>query len=118
LAAVGCDLQRFVEHGPDAVMIVAVHAAGEGDARAGRNAQVGLGPAAGGEVVAAVDHRGGEGAVIEDGIGCAHGGLHGRSLDPQPSPLAVGKGRSAAEDEARRLFCFALQSRGEPGGGK
>jgi hypothetical protein len=58
---------RLVEHGPDAVMIVAVHATGEGDARSGRNAQLGLGEAAGGEVVAAVDHSGGEGAVVDDG---------------------------------------------------
>jgi hypothetical protein len=48
-------------------MIVAIHAAGEGDARSGRNAQLGFGPAAGGEVVAAVDYGGGEGAVVEDG---------------------------------------------------
>ena len=48
-------------------MIVAVHAAGEGDTRSGRNAQLGLGAATGGEVVAAVDHSGGEGAVVEDG---------------------------------------------------
>jgi hypothetical protein len=38
------------------------------------------------------------------------------------SPLfflaGCGKGRSAAEDEAGRLFCFALQSRVKPGGGK
>jgi len=33
-------------------------------------------------------------------------------------PSWGGKGRSAAEDEAGRLFCFALQSRVKPGGGK
>jgi hypothetical protein len=51
-------------NGPDAVMIVAVHPAREGDTRSGWNAQLGLGAAAGGEVVAAVDQRGGEGAVL------------------------------------------------------
>jgi len=51
---------RLVEHGPDAVMIVAVHAAGKGDARSNRNVQLGLGMAADGEVVAAVDDGGGE----------------------------------------------------------
>jgi hypothetical protein len=48
-------------------MIVAVHAAGESDARSGRDTQLGLGAAAGGEVVAAVDDGGGEGAMVEDG---------------------------------------------------
>jgi hypothetical protein len=47
------------------MMIVAVHAAGEGGTRAGRDVQLGLGAAAGGEVITAVDDGDGEGAVVE-----------------------------------------------------
>jgi len=58
----GADL---VERVPDALVVVALGAAGEGDARAGRGAELGVGAAAGGEELAAVDHRGGEGAVVD-----------------------------------------------------
>jgi hypothetical protein len=70
------------------------------------------------------------GAFLAGGIGRARRGLHG-------DPLAGGgdglhpQGRSAAEDGAGQLFCFAMQSRdgrvfvgrrvvwiGHPGGGK
>jgi len=66
-------------------MIVAVHAAGKGDARSRRNAQLGLSAAAGGEVVAAVDHSGDEGAVVDDGTRARAPGAEPES----PAPLAA-----------------------------
>ena len=50
-------------------MIVEVEPAGEGDLRTGRQHDLGLGPALGGEEVAAVDHRGGQGAVVDHRAG-------------------------------------------------
>ena len=58
----GADL---VEGVPDAVDIVAVGAAGEGDAGAGGRVDFGLGASPGGEEVAAVDQRRGEGAMVD-----------------------------------------------------
>jgi hypothetical protein len=81
--ASGVGIGRSVDHG--AASSPLRHAAGEGDARAGRNAQLGLGPAAGGEVVAAVDHSGGEGAVLEDGTHARAPGAEPES----PAPLAA-----------------------------
>jgi hypothetical protein len=57
----GADL---VERHPDRIDIVAVAAAGEGDAGAGRSENLGVGTAARGDKFPAVDDRGGEGAVI------------------------------------------------------
>jgi hypothetical protein len=66
VGVLGADL---VERVPDPRVIVAVHAAGEGDARAGGGEDLGVGASAGGEKFPAVDHRGGEGAVIDHGSG-------------------------------------------------
>jgi hypothetical protein len=68
--------------------------------RAGRNAQLGLGPVAGGEVVAAVDHSGGEGAVLEDGT-------HARAPGAEPekgcgsSPMRLTKTRAGSTSWSR-----------------
>src|SRR3546814_1971311 len=62
----GLDL---VEGGPDAVMVLIVDAAGDEDARALGQEDLGLGPALGVDEVAAVDDGGGQGAVIDLGAG-------------------------------------------------
>jgi hypothetical protein len=59
-------------------VIVAVGPAGEG---AGGSEQLGVGAAAGGEELAAVDHRGGEGAVIDHGSGARAPDGSGRNLE-------------------------------------
>jgi hypothetical protein len=61
-----------VEHRPDALVILAVEAASEADARRRGQQDLGLGAAPCGEEVAAVDHRRGQGAVVE------HGAARGR----------------------------------------
>ena len=53
----GADL---VERVPDQAVIVEVEAAGKGDLGAGGQQHLGVGPALGGEEVAAVDHRRGQ----------------------------------------------------------
>ena len=62
-------LAGLVERVPDPVVIVAVEATGEGDLGAGRNEHLGFGAAAGGEEVAAVDHRRGHRLVGDLGAG-------------------------------------------------
>ena len=73
----GADL---VERVPDAGVIVAVGAAGKGDAGAGRCQHFGVGAAAGGEKFAAVDNRRGQGAVIDHRSGVRAPGGTGRGL--------------------------------------
>src|SRR3546814_1938939 len=58
----GVDL---VERGPDALVIVEVGAAGEGDTAARGHEQLRLGAALGGDELAAVDHRGRERAMVD-----------------------------------------------------
>src|SRR3546814_2963215 len=55
----------LVERGPDALVVIEVGAAGEGDAAARRHEQLRLGAALGGDELAAVDHRGGERAMVD-----------------------------------------------------
>src|SRR3546814_3592421 len=62
----GLDL---VEGGPDAVMVLIVDAAGDEDARALGQEDLGLRAALGVDEVAAVDAGGGQGAVIDLGAG-------------------------------------------------
>src|SRR3546814_17732599 len=62
----GLDL---VEGGPDAVMVLIVDAAGDEDARALGQEDLGLRAALGVDEVAAVDDGGGQGAVIDLGDG-------------------------------------------------
>ena len=50
-------------------MIVAVDAAGEGDLRSGWEQHLGFGAALGGEEVAAVDHRRGQRAMVDQRAG-------------------------------------------------
>src|SRR3954452_13567049 len=57
-------LAHLVEGRPDPGVVVVVDPAREGDARTGREKDLGLGPALGGEESAAVDHRRGERAVV------------------------------------------------------
>ena len=56
---------RLIELCPDPLMIVIVHAAGKRDLGARRNQYLGFGAAAGGEEVAAVDHRRRHGGVVD-----------------------------------------------------
>ena len=63
--------------------------------------------------------------VLSAAIGRAHRGLHGRSLarggaalDPPPPSRGVARAEAQRRMAAGRLFCFALQSRVKPGGGK
>ena len=62
----GVDL---VERVPDRVMVVEVEPAGEGDLRSGGKQHFGLGAAPGGEELPAVDHRGGQRAVVDHRAG-------------------------------------------------
>ena len=55
----------LVEHVPDAVVILVVDAAGDKDARALRQEDLGLGPALRVDEVAAVDDGGSHGAVVD-----------------------------------------------------
>src|SRR6266851_6807278 len=56
---------NLVEPVPDGAMVVEVETAREGDLGTGRQQHLGLGAAPGGEEVAAVDHCGREGAVVD-----------------------------------------------------
>jgi len=56
---------NLVEYVPDALMVVAIGAAGKGDAGSGRDEDLGFGAAASGKEIAAVDHRCGQAAVID-----------------------------------------------------
>src|SRR3546814_11323804 len=58
----GVDL---VERGPGALWIVEIGAAGEGDAAAHGHERLRLGGVLGGDELAAVDHRGGERAMVD-----------------------------------------------------
>ena len=91
------------------VMIVAVGAAGEGDARAGGSEHFGVGAAAGGEEVAAVDHRGGEGAVVDHRSGARAPGGAGRDLEQFGGVVAEELEGVAALDEADALGDQALE---------
>ena len=68
--------EHLVEHGPDALVIGVIDAAGEGDLRAFGQKQLGIGPAAGGDEVPAVDHGGGQVLVVDEAA-CA--GTPGRA---------------------------------------
>ena len=96
----GADL---VERVPDALVIVAVGAAGEGDAGAGGGEHLGVGAAAGGEEVAAVDHRGGERAVVDHRAGARAPGGAGRGLEQLGGVVAEELEGVAALDEADAL---------------
>ena len=61
----GCLAWTLVELVPDQAMIVEVEPAGEGDLGAGGQQHLVLGPALGGEEVAAVDHGRGQRAVVD-----------------------------------------------------
>ncbi len=67
---------HLVEHGPDALVIGVIGAAGEGDLRAFGQHQLGVGAAAGGDEVAAVDHGGGQVLVVDE---AARAGTPGRA---------------------------------------
>src|SRR3954465_5319916 len=58
-------LAHLVEGRPDPGVVVVVDPAREGDARTGREKDLGLGPALGVEEIAAVDQRRREGAVVD-----------------------------------------------------
>ena len=58
--------EHLIEHGPDALMIGVIGAAGKGDLRAFRKHQFGVGVAARGDEVAAVDHGGGQVPVVDE----------------------------------------------------
>src|SRR3546814_10438194 len=74
----GLDL---VEGGPDAVMVLIVDAAGDEDARALGQEDLGLRAALGVDEVAAVDDGGGQGAVIDLGAGQRLPGRAGAPLE-------------------------------------
>ena len=68
--------EHLVEHGPDADVIVAIDAAGKGDLGPGRQMHLGLGAALGGDEVAAVDHGGRHGLMVDE---VARAGTPGRA---------------------------------------
>ena len=72
----GCLARILSSASQDAGVIVALDAAGEGNARTGRSENFSVRAAAGGEKFPAVDHRGGERAVIDHGSGA------GRQAEP------------------------------------
>ncbi len=61
---VGVFAMHPVQHRPDALVVVEVDPAGERDPRPGGQQHLGLCAALGGDEVAAVDHRSGQGAVV------------------------------------------------------
>ena len=69
--------EHLVEHGPDELGVGVVGAAGKGDLRAFGQEQLGIGPAAGGDEVAAVDHGGGHVPVIDEASGAGTPGRAG-----------------------------------------
>ena len=72
---------HLVERLPDAPVIVAVDAAGKGDAGPGRGQHLRIGAAAGGDEFAAVDDRGGQCPVIDHRAGARAPGGAGRGLE-------------------------------------
>ena len=94
---------KIVERGPDAGVIVAVGAAGEGDAAAGGSEHLGIGPPAGGEKFAAVDNRRGQGAVIDHRSSVRAPGGTGRGLVEFGGTVADEFGGIAAFDQADAL---------------
>ena len=90
-------------------VIVAIGAAGEGDAGAGGGEDFGVGAAAGGEKVAAVDQRGGERAVIDHRSGARAPGGAGRDLEQLGGVVAHEFEGVAALDEADALGDEALE---------
>lgn len=77
---VGMAGMQPVERVPDTDIIVAVDAAGEGDARTSGRQQFGIGLAAGSEEVAAVDYCGGQGAAVDHRAGLRTRQRTGRRL--------------------------------------
>jgi hypothetical protein len=84
-------------------VIVALDAAGEGDARAGGGVKFGFGAALRGEEVAAVDHRGGKGAMVDGGSRPRLPGGTGRHREQLGDVLAEELEGVAALDEADAL---------------
>ena len=91
------------------VVIVAVGAAGEGDPRAGRGQHFGIGAAAGGDELAAVDHRGGQGAVVDHRAGARAPGRAGRGLEQFGGVVAEELEGVAPLDQAFALVDQALE---------
>ena len=91
------------------VVIVAVGAAGEGDAGAGGSQQLGVGAAAGGDEFPAVDHRGGQRPVIDHGSGARPPGGAGLDLEQFGGVVADELEGVAALDQAQALGDQALE---------
>ena len=89
--------------------IVAVGAAGEGDAGAGGSEHFGVGAAAGGEEFAAVDHRGGQAAVVDHRSGARAPGGSGRGLEQFGGMVADELEGVAPFDEADALVDQAFE---------
>jgi hypothetical protein len=106
VGVLGADL---VERVPDADVIVAVGAAGEGDAGAGRGEHFGVGAAAGGEKFPAVDHRGGQRPVIDHGSGARPPDGAGRDFEELGRMVARELEGVAAFDQAEALLDEALE---------
>ena len=95
--------EHLVEHGPDALVIGAIGAAGEGDLRAFRQHQLGFGPAARGDEVAAVDHGGGQVLVVDEAACAGTPGRAGLGLVAFGGEVADLLEGFAALDEALAL---------------
>jgi len=61
----GCLAWTLSEPFPDQLMVVELEPAGKGDLGSGRQHDLGVGATPGREKVAAVDHRGGKGAMVD-----------------------------------------------------
>jgi hypothetical protein len=105
---------RFVERGPDAVDIVAVEPAGEGDAGAGGNAEIGIGALTRCDEIAAVDHGGGQRPMVEDGTGAGTPSGPGRGLEEACGVIAEGFEDAAAQAGGAR--CAGIGSGRGAGG--
>jgi hypothetical protein len=84
-------------------MIVEVEPAREGDFWTGRQQRLGLSTALGGEEVAAVDHRGGEGAMADERAGAGTPGRAGVALEAVGGVIAEALHGVAAFDQGLAL---------------
>ena len=100
----GVDLVELV---PDQAMVVEVEPAGEGDLGAGRQQHLGLGPALGGEEVAAVDHGRGQRAVVDH-----------RSCARPPGRMPVWRSNCSAAWSRKNSMLFAALDQRLPFGGE
>ncbi len=108
---------RLVELCPDPLVIIVVHAAGEGDLGAGGDQHLGLGAATGGEEVPAIDHRRRHVGVADLRAGARPPGRSGLRLEQvggivahELEGVAAFQQRDALGDEALELDTLDLRA--------